>query len=104
MNIPETQGTLGTRHRRRGNQKRTCQRHKKPWKQDTEEGAIKNEHTRDTRNPGNKTQNERTIKNEHARDTRNPVNKTQKKGQSRMNIQQTQGTLETRHRKRDNPE
>jgi hypothetical protein len=41
MDNPETQATLGTRHRR-GNQKWTIQRHRQHWALDTE-GELKNE-------------------------------------------------------------
>ena len=50
MDNPETQVTLGTRHRR-GNQEWTIQRHRQHWAPNTE-GAIKNGQSRDTDNIG----------------------------------------------------
>ena len=75
MDNPETQATLGTRHRR-GNQEWTIQRHRQHWALDTEE-AIRNGQSRDIGNIGHYTQ----------------------KGQSRMDNPQTQTTLGTRHRR-----
>ena len=74
MDNPETQVTLGTRHRR-GNQKWTFYRH------GYTEGVIKNGQSRDTGNIGHYTQ----------------------KGQSGMDNPKTQATLGTRH-KRGNEE
>ena len=51
MDNPETQATLGTRHRR-GNQEWTIQRHRQHWALDTE-GEIKNGQSRDTDKSGN---------------------------------------------------
>jgi hypothetical protein len=75
MDNPETQATLGTRHRR-ANQEWKVQRHSQYWALDTE-GTIKNKQSRDICNIGHQTQ----------------------KGQSRMDNPESQATLGTRHRR-----
>jgi hypothetical protein len=54
MDNPETQATLGTRHRR-GNQEWKVQRHSQYWALDTE-WTIKNRQSRDICNIGHQTQ------------------------------------------------
>jgi hypothetical protein len=75
MDNPETQATLGTRHRR-GTQEWTIKRHGQHWALDTEI-AIRNGQSRDIGNIGHHTQ----------------------KGPSRMDNPETQATLGTRHRR-----
>jgi hypothetical protein len=74
MDNPETQATLGTRHRR-GNQEWKVQRHSQYWALDTE-WTIKNRQSRDICNIGHHTER-----------------------QSRMDNPETQATFGTRHRR-----
>jgi hypothetical protein len=83
---PETQGTLGTRHKAKTNKaqkSKTIQRHNEHWEQYTKRRQTKHRNqrqSRDTRNTGNKTQSE------------------DKQSTEIKDKPETQGTLGTRHK------
>ena len=105
MDSPETQATLGTRHRTP--QEWTVQRHRQHWVQDT--GHPKNGQSRDTGNIGYKTQDTPRMDSPETQATLGTRHRTQTTLGTRHRTQttlgtrhRTQTTLGTRHRTQTN--